>query len=171
MKKNFLLVLLFIFASIGLYGQNVFKYEIRTPAVKEGTQDTIPIFVFGIGSGATADTACFNDGRLAGAFYHGGRDTLYVTELRGVLVAGTGTETIDVEVSWDANLLDATPTLLNSTDLTITSETSGTTDTSFDNNGIPPGNWVWCVLDGASKDNKPTALILTMTGYRRNRAY
>lgn len=153
------------------YGQNTFKYEIRSPALKAGTSDTIPIFIFGIGSGAAADTACFNDDRLAGAFYHGGRDTLYVTELRGVLVAGTGTETIDVQVAWDANLLDATPTNLNTTDLTITSETSGTTDTSFDNNGIPPGNWIWCVLDGASSDNKPTALILTMTGYRRNRSY
>lgn len=133
--------------------------------------DTIPIFVFGLGSGHSADTALFNNGRLAGAFYNSGSDTLYVTELRGVLVAGTGTETIDVQVAWDANLLDATPTSLNTTDLTITSETSGTTDTSFDNNGIPPGNWVWCVLDGASKDNKPTAMILTMTGYRRNRSY
>lgn len=170
MKKN-LIVLILLISTIGIYGQNTFKYEIRSPAVKAGTSDTIPQFVFGIGSGATADTACFNNNRLAGAFYHGGRDTIYITEIRGSLKEGTGTETIDVQISWDANLLDGTPTNLNTSALTITSLTSGTVDTSFDNNGIAPGNWIWCVLSGASKDNKPTALILTMTGYRRNRSY
>lgn len=133
--------------------------------------DTVPLFVFGTGSGHSADTALFNNDRLAGAFYNSGSDTLYVTELRGVLVEGTGTETIDVQVSWDVNMKDATPTNLNTTALTITSMTTGTADASFNNNGIPPGVWVWCTLSGASKDNKPTMLILTMTGYKRNRTY
>lgn len=161
----------FLLASVSLAGQNTFKYEIRSPAIKAGTSDTIPQFVFGLGSGAPSDTAVFNDGRFAGAFYHGGRDTIYVTELRGSLKEGTGTETIDVQISWDANLFDATPINLNTSALTITSMTSGTVDTSFDNNGIAPGNWIWCSISGASKDNKPTGLILTMTGYRRNRSY
>jgi hypothetical protein len=87
------------------------------------------------------------------------------------LVEGTGTETIDVQVSWDVNMKDATPTNLNTTALTVTSMTTGTADASFNNNGIPPGQWVWCVLSGASSGNKPTALMLTMTGYRRNRSY
>jgi len=133
--------------------------------------DTIPLFIFGAGSGFSADTALFNNNRLIGAFYNSGADTLYVTELRGVLVEGTGTETIDVQVSWDVNMKDATPTNLNTAALTVTSMTTGTADTSFDNNGIPPGVWVWGTLSGASSGNKPTMLILTMTGYKRNRSY
>jgi len=129
-----------------------------------------PLFVFGIGSGHISDTALFNNGRIAGAFYNSGSDTLYVTELRGVLVEGTGTETIAVQVSWDVNMKDETPTNLNTAALTVTSMTTGTSDTTFDNNGIPPGVWVWSTLSGASANNKPTMLSLTMTGYRRNRS-
>lgn len=44
-------------------------------------------------------------------------------------------------------------------------------DTSFNNNDIPPGYWVWGTISGASKDNKPTMLVLTMTGFKRNRSY
>lgn len=133
--------------------------------------DTVPLFIFGAGSGFSADTALFNNNRLIGAFYNSGSDTLYVTELRGVLVEGTGTETIDVQVSWDVNMKDATPTNLNTSALTITSMTTGTADTSFNNNGIPPGYWVWGTISGASSNNKPTMLILTMTGFKRNRSY
>jgi len=139
--------------------------------IRKFDSDTIPLFVFGLGSGHSTDTALFNNGRLAGAFYNSGSDTLYVTELRGVLVEGTGTGTIDVQVSWHTNMKDVSAINLNTTALTINNITTGTSDTSFDNNGIPPGRWVWCVLSGASSGNKPTALMLTMTGYRRNRSY
>ena len=87
------------------------------------------------------------------------------------LVEGTGTETIDVQVSWHTNMKDVSAINLNTTALTINNMTTGTSDASFNNNGIPPGRWVWCVLSGASSGNKPTALMLTMTGYRRNRSY
>lgn len=139
--------------------------------IRKFDSDTIPLFVFGLGSGHSTDTALFNNGRLAGAFYNSGSDTLYVTELRGVLVEGTGTETIDVQVSWHANMRDVSAVDLNTSALTINNMTTGTSDVSFNNNGIPPGQWVWCVLSGASSGNKPTALMLTMTGYKRNRSY
>ena len=139
-------------------------------AARNKDSDTGPLFIFGLGSGHISDTALFNNGRIAGAFYNSGSDTLYVTELRGVLVEGTGTETIAVQVSWDVNMKDETPTNLDTAALTVTSMTTGTSDTTFDNNGIPPGVWVWCTLSGASANNKPTMLSLTMTGYRRNRS-
>lgn len=139
-------------------------------AARNKDSDTGPLFIFGLGSGHISDTALFNNGRIAGAFYNSGSDTLYVTELRGVLVEGTGTETIAVQVSWDVNMKDETPTNLNTAALTVTSMTTGTSDTTFDNNGIPPDTWVWCTLSGASANNKPTMLSLTMTGYRRNRS-
>jgi hypothetical protein len=139
--------------------------------IYKADSDTIPLFIFGTGSGATADTVLFNNGRYAGAFYNSGSDTLHITELRGVLEDGTGTETISVQISWDVNCFDGTPINLNSSALAITSLTSGTVDTSFNANDIPPGVWVWCALSGASKDNKPTFLSLTLTGYKRNRSY
>jgi hypothetical protein len=133
--------------------------------------DTIPLFIFGAGAGLTADTALFNNGALIGSFYNSGSDTLHITELRGVLKEGTGTETIAVGVKWHTTFLSGSATALNTSDLVITSITTGTVDNSFNNNDIPPGRWVWCTLSGASKDNKPTHLNLTMTGYKRNRKY
>lgn len=129
-----------------------------------------PLFVFGIGSGHISDTALFNNGRIAGGFYNSGQDTLYVTEVRGVLVEGTGTETITCDVMWDVSRGSATATHLVATGLTVTSMTTGTVLTSFSNNMILPNRWVWCTLSGASANNKPTMLILQLTGYKRNRS-
>jgi hypothetical protein len=128
--------------------------------------DVEPIFVFGIGSGQTADTAVFNNGAIAGAFYYNGEHTLKITALRGVLMAGTGTETIGVQVAWSDTLNAVVPTKLNTTDLTVTSMTVGTSDTSFDNDEIPTGKWVWCELSGTSAGNRPSMLVLTMSGYK-----
>jgi len=88
-----------------------------------------------------------------------------------VLAAGTGTETIGVQVRWDVNMLDGTPVNLNTSAYTVTSMTSGDEDTSFDSNDIPPNVWVWGVLSGASANNKPTFLSVTLTGFKRNRSY
>lgn len=128
--------------------------------------DTIPIFVFGLGSGRTADTALFNNGAIAGAFYNAGSDTLMITSLRGVLAEGTGTETIGVQVSWHATFKSGSATTLNASPYTVTSITTGDEDTSFAASTIPPNVWVWCTLSGASAGNRPSLLILTMSGYR-----
>ena len=128
--------------------------------------DTIPIFVFGLGSGVAADTAVFNDNAIAGAFYNAGSDTLNITSLMGVLAEGSGTETIAVQVSWHATFKSGSATNLNSSALTINSITTGTSDTSFDNEKIPPGVFVWCTLSGTSAGNRPSLLILTMSGYK-----
>lgn len=158
-------------ASAGYRNASQVGGQIRDSLIvaKNEDSDTGPLFVFGTGSGHIADTALFNNGRLAGSFYNSGQDTLYVTEVRGVLVEGTGTETITVNISWDVNMRDATPTNMFGTGFTVTSMTTGSVNTSFSNNMIPPGQWVWCTLSGASPNNKPTMLILTMTGYKRNR--
>ena len=171
--RKILTIILTLLIGVAAFGQTKVNKRIMLESLNEkvSQNDTIPLFVFGLGSGHSADTALFNNGRLAGAFYNSGSDTLYVTELRGVLVEGTGTETIDVQVSWHTNMKDVSAINLNTTALTISNMTTGTSDASFNNNGIPPGRWVWCVLSGASSGNKPTALMLTMTGYRRNRSY
>lgn len=133
--------------------------------------DTVPIFVFGLGSGQSGDTAVFNDNAIAGAFWHNESDTLVVTSLMGVLAEGTGTETIAVQVSWDDNFKDGTPTNLNTSAYTITSITSGDEDTAFDNAEIPPNKWVWCTISGTSAGNRPSMLVLTLSGYYKNQSW
>lgn len=133
--------------------------------------DTVPIFVFGLGSGQSGDTAVFNDNAIAGAFWHNESDTLVVTSLMGVLAEGTGTETIAVQVSWGDNFKDGTPTNLNTSAYTITSITSGDEDTAFDNAEIPPNKWVWCTISGTSAGNRPSMLVLTLSGYYKNQSW
>lgn len=128
--------------------------------------DTIPLFVFGAGGGLVRDTATFQNNVIAGAFYNAGADTLHITSIRGVLAEGSGTETISVQISWHATFKSGSAVNLNSSALAITSITTGDEDTSFANNEIPPNVWVWCTLSGASANNKPSMLSLTMTGYK-----
>lgn len=133
--------------------------------------DTIPLFVFGLGSGVAADTAVFNDNAIAGAFYNAGSDTLMITSLHGVLAEGSGTESVSVQVSWHATFKSDSATNLNSSALAVTSLTTGTTYTSFANSTIPPGVWVWCTISGLNLGDRPSLLILTMSGYKQNRSY
>lgn len=128
--------------------------------------DTVPIATFGAGTGLIADTALFNNGVLIGSFYNEGSDTLVITQLMGVMKEGTGTETISVQFSWHATFLSGSATSLNAAALAITSLTTGTSDVSFANSKIPPNVFVWGILSGASKDNKPTFLSVTLSGYK-----
>lgn len=128
--------------------------------------DTIPIATFGAGLGLPADTACFNNNVLIGSFYNEGSDTLVITQLMGVMKEGTGTETISVQISWHATFLSSSATSLNASALAITSLTTGTSDVSFANAKIPPNVFVWGILSGASANNKPTFLSVTLSGYK-----
>lgn len=128
--------------------------------------DTIPLATFGAGTGLIADTALFNNNVLIGTFYNEGSDTLVITQLMGVMKEGTGTETISVQISWHATMLSGSATSLNAAALAITSLTTGTADVSFANAKIPPNVFVWGILSGASKDNKPTFLSVTLSGYK-----
>jgi len=128
--------------------------------------DTVPIVTFGLGSGLIADTALFNNNVLAGSFYNEGSDTLKITQLMGILAEGTGTETIGVQVSWHATFKSGSATNLNAAALTVNSITTGTEDTSFANSKIPPNVFVWCTISAASKDNKPSFMNVTLSGYK-----
>lgn len=178
--KRTLIIITALLIGLASYGQTKANTRIMLDSlnnkfseadIRKVNSDTIPLFIFGGGVGLASDTAFFNNGALAGSFYNSGSDTLHITSLRGVLKEGTGTETIDVGIKWHATFLSGSAIALNTTDLTITSLTTGTVDGTFDNNDIPPGVFVWCVLSGASSDNKPTHLSLTMTGYKVNRSY
>lgn len=128
--------------------------------------DTIPFFVFGGGGGNATDTTVFTTSTIYGSFYNVGSDTLVVTELRCVMGHGIGTDTLSVDILWDVNNNDATPTELNTNPLGILSTTSGTVDTSFNSAKIPPGVWVWCETPGVVVGRKPTYFIAQISGYK-----
>ena len=140
--------------------------RVNLSAIVPYLADTIPLVTFGAGTGLAADTALMNNGVLIGSFYNEGSDTLIITQLVGILKEGTGTETISVQISWHATFLSGSATSLNAAALAITSLTTGTIDTSFVNAKIPPNVFVWGILSGASTDNKPTYLNVTLSGYK-----
>ena len=89
-----------------------------------------------------------------------------MTNLIGVTSASGD---LTIQVSWDVNYLDATPTNLNTSAPAITSTTSGDSDTSFDNAEIPPGVWVW--LTTPTVTAQPVKLRVSVIGYKRNLSY
>jgi len=124
-----------------------------------------PIFVFGGGGGNAGDTTSFTTSTIYGAFFNEGKDTLAVTSLR-VIMLGDATDTLSVDILWDVNLNDSTPTELNSDPFPVNSLTTGDEDTSFAAYKIPPDNWVWCKTPGVVSGRKPTYFIAQINGYR-----
>jgi hypothetical protein len=129
--------------------------------------DTVPGVTFGIGSGAIADTACFNNSRLAGSFTNGSSDTLIIVAQNTNMLSGSGSETIAIQVCWGDTLNDVIHTHLTNAATTITSHTARTALTSFNNTKIPPSAIVWMILSGASSGNKPTYLESTLSWYKK----
>jgi len=124
-----------------------------------------PIFVFGGGGGNAGDTTAFTKSTIYGAFFNEGKDTLAVTSLR-VIMLGDSKDTLSVDILWDVNLNDGTPTKLNSDPLPVNSFTTGDEDTSFAAYKIPPDSWVWCETPGVVAGRKPTYFIAQINGYR-----
>jgi hypothetical protein len=127
--------------------------------------DTVPIAVFGAGSGAAGDTAAFSTSAVYGSFYNAGSDTLIITQMRaGVL--GTS-PSITAEVYWNdsLNVIGAGSTLLVTGGTSVTSTIGATNVTSFTNNKIPPNVWVFVRTSAVA--TKPTYFTLTLLGYKK----
>jgi hypothetical protein len=126
--------------------------------------DTVPIAVFGAGSGATSDTAAFSTSAVYGSFYNAGSDTLIITQMRaGVL--GTS-PSITTEVYWNDSLnITAGATILVSGGTSVTGTIGATNVTSFTNNKIPPNVWVFVRTSAVA--TKPTYFTLTLLGYKK----
>lgn len=138
--------------------------------IRKADSDTIPLFIFGGGGGQSGDTAVFSTSSIYGSFYNEGSDTLVITSLR-VIMLGDATDTLSVDILWDVNLDDGTPTELNTDPFPVNSFTTGDEDTSFDGNNIPPGYWVWCETPGVVTGRKPRYFIAQISGFKRNRSY
>jgi hypothetical protein len=126
--------------------------------------DTVPLAVFGAGSGAAGDTAAFSTSALYGSFYNAGSDTLIITQMRaGVL--GTS-PSITTEVYWNDSLNITTgATILVSGGTSVTGTIGATNVTSFTNNKIPPNVWVFVRTSAVA--TKPTYFTLTLLGYKK----
>jgi hypothetical protein len=128
--------------------------------------DVAPIFVFGAGGGNATDTAAFTTSTYYGSFFNKGTDTIVVTSLNCVMGHGIGTDTLEIQVSWDDSLGGTGAVNLNTAALPINSIGPGTEDTSFDNAKIPPNVWVWAKTTVVVAGRKPTYLATTLSGYR-----
>jgi hypothetical protein len=126
--------------------------------------DTVPLAVFGAGSGAAGDTLAFSTSALYGSFYNAGSDTLIITQMRaGVL--GTS-PSITTEVYWNDSLnITAGATILVSGGTSVTGTIGATNVTSFTNNKIPPNVWVFVRTSAVA--TKPTYFTLTLLGYKK----
>lgn len=127
--------------------------------------DTVPLAVFGAGSGAAGDTAAFSTSAVYGSFYNAGSDTLIITQMRaGVL--GTS-PSITTEVYWNdsLNVIGGGATLLVTSGTSVTGTIGATNVTSFTNNKIPPNVWVFVRTSAVA--TKPTYFTLTLLGYKK----
>jgi len=130
--------------------------------------DIVELYSFSVGTGAAGDTVLIAAGGTFDPVYLAGTDTAKVTELRCAMQTGekvTGTDTIDVQISWHANLKDGSAVVLNTAALPVTSITSGTADTSFDNASIPPGVFIWGTIPATVTGRKPVQVVCTVSGY------
>jgi hypothetical protein len=126
--------------------------------------DTVPLAVFGAGSGAAGDTLAFSTSAVYGSFYNAGSDTLIITQMRaGVL--GTS-PSITTEVYWNDSLnITAGATILVSGGTSVTGTIGATNVTSFTDNKIPPNVWVFVRTSAVA--TKPTYFTLTLLGYKK----
>jgi hypothetical protein len=134
--------------------------------------DTTHLITFERGSGLRGSQSMFLLNASLGSFYNGGSDTLVITEARGVVVQDSGTVTTGVQVYYDANHFDGTPTSIFSATADITSTTSGNVIVTgagtphLEVQKIPPSNWIWGRVVTKSNGNMPAYLSLTLSGFK-----
>jgi hypothetical protein len=128
--------------------------------------DTMPMFVFGAGSGASGDTLAFSTSAIYGSFYNDFSDTIVLTSFR-IGLQGTS-PSINATIYFNDSLaVTAGATKIVNAGTTATNIYSGTNVTSLDNTKIPPGNWIW--IQTGTVTTKPTYFALTLFGYKSRR--
>lgn len=136
-------------------------------ALNKQQTDIVELFTLNVGWGNTSEDSIYF---IAGYFYDGeynSADTLYVTQLTCAVAIGdelSGATTVSVDLDWDVNMNDATPTQLNSSPLVVASTTTGTIDAAFDNAVISPATWVWWRV-ATTEGRIPSKLVCTASGY------
>lgn len=124
-------------------------------------------YSFQVGLGLAGDTACFRKAYILASFNSLVSDTIVVDSVNYVAM-GTSPD-IDVQMYFDTNFNDATPTAVCSSSVTVTSTTTGNGTTSFSNAQIPPGRKVWFRL--TENTTQPKVLSGTVFYHVINRSY
>lgn len=123
-------------------------------------------YSFQVGLGLAGDTACFRKAYILASFNSLVSDTIVVDSVNYVAV---GTSDVDVQMYFDTNFNDATPTAVCTSSVTVTSTTTGNGTTSFSNAQIPPGKKVWFRLTEAT--TQPVLLAGTVFYHVINRTF
>ena len=133
--------------------------------------DTDIVELFTLSIGTALGSGSYDSTLFVNGFYYGGEynsaDTLYVTQLTCAVAIGeelSGSTTIQVDLDWDVNMNDGTPTQLNSSPLVVTSTTTGTIDATFDADVIDPATFVWWRVT-TTEGRIPSKLVCTASGY------
>lgn len=127
--------------------------------------DTCTLATFGAGARLPGDTAAFTDSTLYGSFFEP-NDTLVITKL--IIVMQGTSDTLDIKIAFN-DTINVDGTKLKNTATPCNNNYTGTVVTSFDNNKIPPGNWVWCKSPAVVPGRRPTYLSVSLIGYKSRR--
>ena len=133
------------------------------PSTTTNNYDTVPLMVFGAGSGAAGDTAAFSTTALYGSVYNSGVDTFIVSKMVVGLQGSSPSVTVNV---YYGSTLNSGGTALVSGGTSCTNTTTGTVVTSFTNTKIAPNNFIW--VQTTSITTKPTYFTLTLIGYKKH---
>lgn len=124
--------------------------------------DTTLVFAQTFGMGMAGDTVLFSYGDVLPLGKWGGTHSLVITGVNAV-VYGT-TPDIDIALLFDANFRDGTPTEVFTSDLTVTSTTTGNDATiNASNDTITEGTFLWLRVDQCTA--QPTQCLISVYGY------
>lgn len=121
--------------------------------------DTLSID-FTVGVTNAIDTNAFDTDNFYNVFYHE-QDTMVIIGLR-VVLQGTS-PSVTLQMNWHSTLGSGSAVVLNTVAPTITSTTTGDTDTNFDNTEIPGGVYVWFTTPTVT--TKPTSMSVHILYY------
>lgn len=143
-----------------MMGAYLDTYGVNAGTVYVEMADTALFFAPNIGMGNAGDTILFSYHDYLFGVKWDGSDTLAMTKVTGVVSTGAD---IDINLYTDVNYKDATPTQMLTSDLTITSTTTGDDATVFTDADVVPGEWLWIRVNQCTA--QPTHCVINIYGY------
>jgi hypothetical protein len=119
------------------------------------------MYSYTIGYNNVNDTLFFNVDSVLFGTQIGGGYSLVIDSVTAV-VQGSSPD-VDINLYYDDNYRDATPTEVLTSDLTVTSTTSGDSSTGMTNGTVAAGKWLWATIKEATA--KPRQLIINIFGH------
>jgi hypothetical protein len=123
--------------------------------------DVRPMYSYTIGYNNVNDTLFFNVDSVLFGTQIGGGYSLVIDSVTAV-VQGSSPD-VDINLYYDDNYRDAGATEVLTSDLTVTSTTSGDSSTGMTNGTVAAGKWFWATIKEATA--KPRQLIINIFGH------